>query len=495
VTKKIIREALDQAAAGDLDVAVSTLRRADGGFVRRRLQHLMTSGPYDDRPLARTLWSIWAPEPNPMRCTPMAEIDEPEPSLMPALPARAPQPATIELGAPEPFLRWATAPATALRVDDLHIAELWGLVGLASLGNSHRRGAPTIEVGGSSGAARFAHALGLDRVLGGEAPFSSSSEPGRTVPLRQVRRADEILPAARDLASLIVRNNSAMRAALEYVFIELLRNVVQHSRDPLGGVVGAQVNDLGPHRARPVFQIAVADGGIGIPESLARMHRVTDVREALERSLWPHISGTFPAGLTGSGENAGLGLFFIAELAKLTVGRMMIATRGAALMLTERAEHATERVGPHFLEPLGVGFPGTLVAFELPTDSVADFARLTAKIQERARERTPARAVTRWIRFEPAPSVAVTVRVQELAEDSARAAAEVKDRIRPAILDSQPVAFDFSDIEICTQSFLHALLYETVRLAWATRTVLNATHAGPAVRSGIEFLERYALGG
>jgi len=270
---------------------------------------------------------------------------------------------------------------------------------------------------------------------------------------------------------------------------------VQHSRDPLGGVVGAQLNKEGPHKTRPVFQIAVADGGIGIPESLARMHRVADVREALERSLWPHISGTFPAGLTGSGENAGLGLFFIAELAKLTLGRMMIATRGAALMLTERAERVSERAGPYFLEPVGVGFPGTLVAFELPTDSVADFVKLKVTIEDRARERTPARAVTHWIRFEPAVDAKEVVRVGDLAEDSARAADVIRSRVRPAILDSQLVAFDFSDIEICTQSFLHALLYEAVRLAWATRTVLHAEHAGPAVRSGIEFLERYALGG
>jgi hypothetical protein len=76
-----------------------------------------------------------------------------------------------------------------------------------------------------------------------------------------------------------------------------------------------------------------------------------------------------------------------------------------------------------------------------------------------------------------------------------RAAELVKTRIRPAILQGETVLLDFAEVAICTQSFLHALLYEPVRLAWATRTTMHAVGAAPAVKSGVEFLERYALGG
>ncbi len=67
--------------------------------------------------------------------------------------------------------------------------------------------------------------------------------------------------------------------------------------------------------------------------------------------------------------------------------------------------------------------------------------------------------------------------------------------MRPAILDGKLVLLDFSGVSICTQSFLHALLAEPLRLAWATRTTMHAVNALPAVRSGVEFLESYALSG
>lgn len=445
---------------------------------------------------ATALLVAWEPR-RTDRSAPHAEIDAPTPPPPFAPLPRTSPPSEIVLGQPEPFLSWASSPTReTLRFDAMRVAELWGLVGIGSAAQVERQSPLPIDSSGRSGPASFAHALGLDRVLSGR-PVVGPAEPGRTVPLRRITDPKEILPAARHLAALIAQGQSvAMNKALEYVFIELLRNVVQHSRDPLGGVVGAQLHHQGPHAKRPVFQVAVADSGIGIPESLRRMHRVDDPREALERSLWPHISGTFPAGLTGSEENAGLGLFFTAEMAKLAGGRMLIATRDAALMLTDHpAGVLSERVGPRFLKPDGVGFPGTLVAFEIPVDSISDFEAMKQTIGERARERTPQRVVHRWIRFEPVDRPVVVVRVVDMAEDTLRAAEIVRTRIRPAILQGEPVLFDFVDVAICTQSFLHALLYEPVRLAWATRTTMHAIHAEPAVQSGVEFLERYALGG
>ncbi len=457
--------------------------------------HLSTFGGAD-MAAASALLAAWEPRPTE-RSVPRAEIDAPAPPPpFPPLPPAGP-PSEIVLGQPEPFLSWASSPTRdTLRLDAMRVAEVWGLVGIGSAAQVERRAPLPIDTFGASGPARFARALGLDRVVSGR-PFVGPAEPGRTVPLRRVTEAREILPAARNLAALIAQGQSvSMNKALEYVFIELLRNVVQHSRDPLGGVVGAQLHDHGPHVKRPAFQVAVADSGIGIPASLRRMHRVDDPREALERSLWPHISGAFPAGLTGSDENAGLGLFFVAEMAKLAGGRMLIATRDAALMLTDHAAGVlSERVGPRFLKPDGVGFPGTLVAFEIPIDGISDFEAMKRTIGERARERTPQRVVHRWIRFEPVDRPAVIVPVADLAEDTLRAAELVRTRIRPAILQGEAVLLDFADVAICTQSFLHALLYEPVRLAWATRTTMHAIHAEPAVKSGLEFLERYALGG
>lgn len=179
-----------------------------------------------------------------------------------------------------------------------------------------------------------------------------------------------IEPFANQIATALVSDAAFedTRLTLRYVVVELLRNVVQHSQASGGGLVTA---DLWNEKSgRPMLQLAVADDGIGIPASLHTLHpNLSDPEAALEKSLWPHISGTFEEGLTGSQQNAGMGLFFIAEMTKLTGGTLLIATRGATLLLSgwidEEGNHSLR-----FIEPRGVGFPGTLVVFELPVGGV-----------------------------------------------------------------------------------------------------------------------------
>ena len=50
-------------------------------------------------------------------------------------------------------------------------------------------------------------------------------------------------------------------------------------------------------------------------------------------------------------------------------------------------------------------------------------------------------------------------------------------------------------VRVCTQSFLHALLHEAVRLAWARKVPMHVVNATPAVRAQLEFVESYSLGG
>jgi hypothetical protein len=57
------------------------------------------------------------------------------------------------------------------------------------------------------------------------------------------------------------------------------------------------------------------------------------------------------------------------------------------------------------------------------------------------------------------------------------------------------IGLDFRGLSIGTQSYLHALLFEPLRVAWALRIPMFVLNAEPAVRSGLELLESYALGG
>lgn len=244
-----------------------------------------------------------------------------------------------------------------------------------------------------------------------------------------------------------------------------------------------------------MLQLAVADTGIGIPASLRALHpNLSDPEAALEKSLWPHISGTFEEGLTGTQQNAGMGLFFIAEMAKLTGGTLLIATRGATLLLSgwidDEGNHSLR-----FIEPRGVGFPGTLVVFELPVGDVADYPALIETIKERAKQRTPQRAIHRWVRFDPAPAEATVFEIQKQAENTPAAIALAQNEITPRILRREPIVLDFSGLRILTQSYLHSLLFEPLRLAWALRTPIYVRNVEPAVRSNLELLENYALAG
>jgi anti-sigma regulatory factor (Ser/Thr protein kinase) len=319
-------------------------------------------------------------------------------------------------------------------------------------------------------------------------------QPGRFT-MEQVNSFENIEPFANEISKTLVPDTKLedTRLTLRYVIVELLRNVVQHSHAPNGGYVDA---DLWTEESgRATLQLVVADAGVGIPASLRTLHpTLADPEAALEKALWPHISGTFEEGLTGSQQNAGMGLFFIAEMAKLTGGTLLIATRGATLLLSgwvdEEGNHSLR-----FIEPRGLGYPGTLVVFELPVGGVVDYPALIETIKERARERTPQRAIHRWIRFGPAPPEAATFEVQKHAEYTPEAIRLAETEITPRILRKEPVVLDFSGLRILTQSYLHSLLFEPLRLAWALRTPIYVKNVEPAVRSNLELLENYALAG
>jgi hypothetical protein len=496
MSKKIFKAALAWARAGHLVKAVDLARTLESGFVRRRLEHYKSQP--DQREAALQLEAaLFADEPKRPDTTSSAhETVRFQAPLSPAVVEVAPED-TISFDRPEPFLAWVSADwdrIPTLELDRIRYMDVWALVALGSLGLDERERRPPFQMDAQSTAARFAHALGLDALSGGSVP--TYDEPHRTVRLTRVRKPAEIEPTAERMASLVISDEGAydVRRAVRYVLVELLRNVLQHSKDPLGAVAAAQRMGPQQRRQRPMIQLAVADAGIGIPRSLHRTHpHLVDYRQALERALLPHISGTFEEGLTGSFENAGLGLYMTSEMARQTGGRLLIATTGAALVVQGGS---TDTPGsPKFLQPSGLGFPGTLVSFEIPTDAVQDYHALMQSILRKAGERTPKRVSDRWLSFDAAAEGAERIPLAAARENTLTAGELGRNQIRPALLQGRAVALDFEGIDLCTQSWLHALLFEPVRLAWALRVPIHIVNADPAVREGLRFLEAYALGG
>jgi hypothetical protein len=401
---------------------------------------------------------------------------------------------------PATFLQWLEASRRRgyASFDDVDVAHVFAVAAVAALarrdGSSPLPCRSSLHDGQHSAVQRFAHAIGFDDVTDGHRE-NEPRERDRTVSLTRVKGRGPKEPIATSIVRLLLPAMSAddveVRDLFKYVLVELLRNVGQHSNDPLGGIVAAQVNDAGPYADKPALQIVVVDNGIGIFEALRRMRPKLDTPEAaLAAALEPHVSGAFPEGESGSSENAGLGLFFIAEMAKLTDGTLLVATRGASLLLDRSNENLTRIEMLNELE-----YPGTLVVFETALAHVHNYVGIMERIREVARERTPRRITQHWIKFEEPPVDAMRVLVAVAMEDTAAAAEFSEKTLQPLILKKRIIALDFKNLQVCTQSFLHALLHEAVRLAWAKKVPLFVMNVSPAVRVQLDLVENYSLGG
>ena len=505
MSKNAVSRALRALAEGAEFAEIDEILR-DGGvtesFLQKRLGYLIAAGD-SDSVAAQRLWTAKFDESPPVQSTRDAEVRAPATrlSLQDTLedatiesPANESPPAVIRLDDPTPLLGWVVRNRSGVfSLATLRRFEVWGVVAAVTLARSESSDPLTLTDYEHSSAGRFAHAIGSKDLIAG-AVAASRGEPGRTAKLRRLTAFGEIEDAASEISHLLVQDEQekATRLTVKYVVVELLRNVIQHSHDKLGGVVAAQRMD---HDDRRSLQVAVADAGVGIFEAMIEKHpNLGNHGEALEKALWPHFSGTFEEGLSGSKQNAGLGLFFISEMAKLTGGRLLLATHGASLLLTADPD-AGDNHEMRFLKPDGLGYPGTLVAFELPIDSVGDYDDLIHTIQKRARERTPMRARHHWIRYERSPRHAKSFVVRYTSENTEQAEEFAREQLEPLILRKEAVVLDFLGMEIATQSYLHALLYDALRLAWAKQSFIYVVNASPSVRSGIELVEAYALGG
>ena len=400
------------------------------------------------------------------------------------------------LDEPHAFLRWLADARHQGRAsfDEVEVAQVFAIAAVAALARRGGLNAMTLEPGADTGASRFAHAIGIDEVVSGDLE-REPTERERTVTLTRIKGRGPWEAISDRIVRLLLPAGVDRPAAdlFRYVLVELLRNVGQHSNDPLGGIVAAQRNDAGPYSGSPAVQIVVVDNGIGVFEALRHMRpSITTPAEALVRSLEAHVSGTFAEGSSGSAENAGLGLFFISEMAKETDGRLLLASRGATYFLDRTTDAGAQPIITNGPAP---DYPGTLVVFETAIRHVGNYEGIIAHIRDAAAQRTPRRITQHWFRFEEPPQDVFRVIVAVASEDTAAAHEFATQVLEPRLLKKQSVALDFRNLRACTQSYLHALLHESVRLAWARRVPLFVMNASPAVRAQLELVEAYSLGG
>lgn len=354
-----------------------------------------------------------------------------------------------------------------------------GLVAVAAWVDRVRRGSVSIRLDDSV-KSRYAWNTGLLGALVGHLPSAES-----------VRTADNWFPlcGATDaiteklsgrVSVLLKVPGEDSRAALAYMISEMVRNVDEHafSNGPAFFAAGWFQN-----QRRLCF--AVGDGGIGLRGRLAARRVVTDDDDdaiVLERAMQPHVSGASPNPESGAPGNAGMGLYMTRGIVRRAEGRFTLLSHGARFVEDQR--------GARF-EPVA-HYPGTVVEVTLYPDRMPRFASLFRSLL--VGDGTEAS----WpVQFGSGPREALLigppVDTAGFAANKTWYASRRADLLRD-LQSGEQVVVDFQRAGYTTQSALHALLFEPLRLLGPdVLSQIWFSDANPQVRMVVRQVVAYAL--
>lgn len=396
--------------------------------------------------------------------------------------------------------RWLASPMGPVVLDlrEANFLAPWALALFAGYGlwlKESRKKHVTILLDPRSVAGGFAVDLGLPELLSCKLSASShAAEPraDRTVPLTRIRTSADIPQFAARVMQVLEIPDPDMEGAVKYSLVELLRNVVQHARTSVGGLATAQF-----FPKTGLVELVVVDPGIGIKTALGDRYPEIDAdMKALKFAMQPHVSGTFDsAGYDSMKDNAGLGLFFIKQIATLSGGGFFLGSGDTLADLWVGPDDALRR--RFHGSPKG-GWPGTFAVVQLRKDSIADFNAVLRTCRELAAEarKYPAEQALDFLDEVPEIEGLLTVRVKEF-EENVEEAARIRDNvILPALEKGRLVVLDFSGVRFATQSFVHACIYKLLRDDVRFRSAISIVNCTDATKEAIQMVAAYArLGG
>lgn len=334
---------------------------------------------------------------------------------------------------------------------------------------------------------RFLEKIGLPQLLGQPVAQQEWNDT-KVFPLTRVTESKQISHVTSSLMDLLRIDDEEVEAAVKYSLVELLRNVVQHSRSRIGGLVSAVYF---PNTG--LVDVVVADIGCGLRASLREAYReINSDHKAVRFALLPHVSGTFQSGAyQNMRDNAGLGLFFIKEIASRAGGGFFL---GSGDMLADVWGNKDGTLGKKYVHGKKGGWRGTFALLQLRKDTIGEFGALLAKCREIAAEARKSRAQLEVDFLDERLDIdgLTTVRIKEFEED-VEAAAEVREKaVIPNLEREELVLLDFSGTRAATQSFVHALMYRVFRDAPNLATCLSVACADPATEEAIKAVAAYA---
>lgn len=195
----------------------------------------------------------------------------------------------------------------------------------------------------------YCHFSGLKHWLNAAKMPDDRDPDSETVPVRAFQSAsfnlpDEIITLTNRHGQLSRDNEDYLRADLS----ETVQNVEDHARSSVGGFFSARY-----FRTTGEVRVAVADRGLGIPNTLRRTHPEIRTDEECLRSV---VRGQFSS--RSLPRNQGLGLSNLAEHVRNLRGALVLAS-GTAILEVRAGEAEPKH------SKLSYPFPGTFVFFSL----------------------------------------------------------------------------------------------------------------------------------
>ena len=329
---------------------------------------------------------------------------------------------------------------------------------------------------------------GLPALLGETGSAQSPEATSRIFPLAQIHTSSEIQPCVSALVDLLAVEDEEIADAIKYSLIELLRNVVQHAASTIGAVV---IGNYFPQVGQ--VDVVVADCGCGIRAAMNERYReIGDDYKAVKFALQPHVSGTFQRGAYESmASNAGLGLFFIKEIATRSSGGLFLGSGSMLAALRGNPDGSPSR---RYITSKTHGWPGTLALLQLKRGNIEEFGDLLQRCRDIAAEvrRDPSELKLDFIDDVPELVGTTVVTIRDFEENVERADSVREAQILPALESDGLVILDFSGVRAATQSFIHALLYRVFRDGDHVEISLSIAGADRATQQAIRAVAAYA---
>ena len=225
--------------------------------------------------------------------------------------------------------------------------------------------------------------MGLFKFLGIESGMNITlHEPaGRFIPLRQIRNTGELVGVLTEIIPLL-HLSPKHAEPIQYVFSEMVRNVLEHAQSKQGAVLSAQY-----HARSNMIRIGIADIGVGIKKTISQSYLVHSDLEAIRLALMPGITGT-TAREGGTERNAGAGLFFTKSIAAVNRTHFVLYSGDALYNLLKYKKdqafqlHADPFDDRHTVKEGLPRWQGTVVGIDISLDATNEFDQLLESLRE-----------------------------------------------------------------------------------------------------------------